>query len=70
MLRYILWSLIAAYLISVGLWPAAAAPVSLALAGLAALVGLVPGYVWLLAGGIAWLRHRRPAPMPIPVEAV
>lgn len=63
MLRIILIALLAAYLITVGLWPAAAAPVSLLLAGLAAIVGLVPGPVWLLTAGIAWAKNR-PAPIP------
>jgi hypothetical protein len=59
MLRTLLLSLLAAYLIAVGIWPAAAAPVSLAFAGLAVLVGLVPGPVWALAAGAIWWRHRR-----------
>jgi hypothetical protein len=59
MLRTIFWLLLAAYLITIGLWHAAAAPVSLAFAGLAVLIGLVPAYVWALAAGAIWLRHRR-----------
>jgi hypothetical protein len=70
MLRTILWLLLAAYLISVGIWPAAAAPVSLAFAGVAVLIGLVPGPAWLIAVAAVWWRHRRTAPMtmPLPVE--
>jgi hypothetical protein len=55
MFRYILLALLGLYLIAVGIWPAAAAPVSLLFAGLAVLVGLIPGPVWLLAIGAAWL---------------
>jgi hypothetical protein len=68
MLRTILLTTVSLYLIAVGLWPAAAAPVSLAVAGLAVLVGLVPMYVWALAAGVVWMRHRRTA--PVLVEAV
>lgn len=59
MLRTILLAVLSLYLITVGLWPAAAAPISLAFAGLAVLIGLVPGYVWAVAAGVVWLRHRR-----------
>jgi hypothetical protein len=58
MLRYIAWALAALYLLTVGLWPAALAPVTLALAGLAAVIAVVPGPVWLLAAVIAWLKNR------------
>ena len=59
LLRVIAVALLGLYLMAVGIWPAAAAPVSLAVAGLAVLIGLVPGYVWALAAGVVWLRHRR-----------
>jgi hypothetical protein len=63
MFRYILLALLGLYLIAVGIWPAAAAPVSLLFAGLAVLVGLIPGPVWLLAIGAAWLALKhQPAP--------
>lgn len=65
MFRYILWSLLAAYLIVIGLWPPAAAPIAAALAGLRTLASLIPGPVVLLAGFIAWLKHR-PAPTAKP----
>ena len=68
MLRTILWSLLAAYLLAIGLWHSAAAPVSLMFAGLAVLVGLVPAYVWAVAVGVVWWRHRRTTPMRMPVE--
>lgn len=61
MLRILLIALLGLYLIAVGIWPAALAPVSLAFVGLAAILGAVPGPAWLLLGGIAWLKHR-PAP--------
>jgi hypothetical protein len=64
MLRIILIALLGAYLITVGLWPPAAAPVSLLLAGLAAILALVPGPVWLLVAGIAWSKNR-----PVPATA-
>jgi hypothetical protein len=59
----ILWSLIAAYLIVVGLWSAAATPVVLAGAGLGHLLTALPAPALLAVAGIAWLRHR-------PVKAV
>ncbi|MER8220910.1 hypothetical protein ABTZ58_10020 [Streptomyces sp. NPDC094143] len=60
--RALLWSLLAAYLIVVALWPAAATPVDLAFTGLDSVISAVPGPVLLLAAWIAWLRHR-PAPV-------
>jgi hypothetical protein len=70
MLRIILIALLGLYLIAVGLWPAAAAPVSLLIAGLAVVISLIPTPVWLLTAGIAWLRNR-PAHVPAttPVDA-
>lgn len=61
MLRTVSWLLLAAYLITVGLWHGAAAPVSVMFAGLAFLIGLVPAYFWALAAIAAWWRHRRTA---------
>jgi hypothetical protein len=58
MLRTIRWSLLAAFLIVVGLWPAAVAPVALAGTGLAVVIGAIPGPVLLAAGVIAYFRHR------------
>lgn len=63
-MRYILWSLIAAYLLIVGLWPAAATPVELTFTGLAAIIAAIPGPALLLIAAIAWLRHR-----PVPARA-
>ncbi|MEV5347173.1 hypothetical protein [Streptomyces achromogenes] len=59
MLRIILLALLGLYLIAVGVWPAAAAPVAAALTGLAVLFGLIPGPAWLGLGVIAWLRNRK-----------
>jgi hypothetical protein len=70
MLRIILIVLLGLYLIVVGLWPAAAAPVSLLLAGLAAIVSLVPGPVWLLGAGVALVKNQpTPARSAAPVDA-
>lgn len=57
-MRYILWSLLALFLITVGLWPAAAAPVVLASVGAAVVVGKIPGVVLAGIATIVWLRHR------------
>lgn len=57
-MRFIKWSLLAAFLIIVGLWPAAAAPVVLASAGAAVVVGKIPGVVLVGIAAITWLRHR------------
>lgn len=59
MLRIIAVALLGLYLIAIGLWPPAAAPVAAALTGAAVLVGLVPGPVWLGLGAIAWHRNRK-----------
>lgn len=61
MLRLVLTALLGLYLIAIGIWPPALAPVSLAFAGLAAILGAVPGPAWVLLGGIAWLK-RQPVP--------
>ncbi len=58
MLRIIAIALLGLYLIAIGLWPPAAAPVAAGLTGLAVLVGLIPGPAWLGLGVIAWLRQR------------
>lgn len=63
MLRIILIALLGLYLIAVGLWPAAGAPVAAAVAGAAFLLGLIPGPVWLGLGLIIW-RKTEPAPVP------
>ncbi|WP_442803639.1 hypothetical protein OG411_29930 [Streptomyces pseudogriseolus] len=58
MIRIALWVLAALYLLLVGLWPAALAPVALALSGATTLIAAVPGVVWVAAGVIAWLKHK------------
>lgn len=56
--RIFRWLLLAAVLIVVGLWPAAAAPIGLAATGAAVILAAIPGPVLLAAGVIAWLHHR------------
>ena len=63
MIRKFRWPLLALFLVLVGLWPAAAAPVTLAATGAGHVLAAIPGPVLLLAAGIAWLRHR-PAARP------
>lgn len=63
MLRILLWLLATAFLIIVGLWPAAATPITLAAAGAAVILAAIPAPVWLAAAAIAWLTHQ-----PTPVE--
>lgn len=59
MFRIFVWSLIAAYLLVVGLWPAAAVPVGLAFTGLGVVIAAIPVPVIALAAVVAWeLRHR------------
>jgi hypothetical protein len=58
----ILWSLFAAFLLIVGAWPAAAAPVALASAGLAVLAAAIPGPVLAGVAVVAYLRLRAPRP--------
>lgn len=65
MSRLLLWLLLAAFLITAGLWPAALAPVHLAAAGAAALIATIPGPVLALAAVVVWLKHR-----PTPKAAV
>jgi hypothetical protein len=68
MRRYVPFALLGLYLIVVGLWPAALAPVSLAVAGLAAVIAAIPGSVLALAVVAAWLKYR-PAPVAAPRNA-
>ncbi|MFF7139570.1 hypothetical protein ACFZBZ_45730 [Streptomyces sp. NPDC008196] len=56
------WVILAAFLVVVGLWPAAAAPVTLAAAGAGAVLAAIPGPVLLAVAVIAWLKHRPAAP--------
>lgn len=61
--RVTAWSLLALFLIVVGLWPAAVAPIGLAATGATVILGAIPGPVLALAAVVAWLKHRpaRPA---------
>lgn len=63
MLRIVLWALAALYLLVVGLWPAALAPLALTLSGATAVIAAVPASVWVALGVIAWLK-RKPTPAP------
>lgn len=58
MFRIIRWPLLALALIVIGLWPAAAAPIALAAAGLGVIIAAIPGPVLALAAVIAWLKHQ------------
>lgn len=58
MFRIIRWLLLAVFLIVVGLWPAAAAPIGLAASGAAVILAAVPGPVLLAGAVIAWLHHQ------------
>ena len=62
MLRFILWSLLAAYLLLVGLWPAAAAPVDVLSAGASVVLAKLP--LLVVAGAVALYFHRRPVAQP------
>lgn len=62
-MRYILWAITALYLLIVGLWPAAAAPVELAASG--AFVVLAKPPVLLLAALAAAVVHHRRRPAPV-----
>lgn len=61
MLRIVLWASVALYLLIVGLTPAALAPLTLAFAGLTAVIAAVPPSVLLLAAAVVWLK-RKPTP--------
>ena len=61
MFRIIRWLLLALFLIVVGAWPAAAAPIGLAATGAAVIIAAVPGPVLIGAAAIAWLRHHSAA---------
>lgn len=58
LIRAIAAAVLALYLLVVGLWPPAIAPVSLILAGLAAVIATIPGVAWVGIGFITWLRNR------------
>ncbi|MER6492671.1 hypothetical protein [Streptomyces griseorubiginosus] len=64
MFRVVAWIVLALFLLVVGAWPAAAAPVALAFAGAGVVASKIPGMVLLGIAAIAWLRHR-PTPAPV-----
>jgi hypothetical protein len=57
-LRPLRWLPLALFLIVVGLWPAAAAPISLAATGAAVIITAIPAPVLAAVAVIAWLKHR------------
>lgn len=61
--RVFVWLLLAAFLMVVGLWPAAAAPIGLAASGAAVVLAAIPGPVLALAAVVAWLKYR-----PVPAK--
>lgn len=61
MIRKLRWPLLALFLMVVGAWPAAAAPIALIAAGLGVVIAMIPGPALLAIAGVAWLKHR-PAP--------
>jgi len=65
MLRILLIAVSGLYLMAVGIWPAAAAPVSLLMSGAAVLLGLIPKLVWLVGGVAAVVRDGQAAPAPV-----
>jgi hypothetical protein len=64
MFRIVAWSLLALFLLLVGAWPAAAAPIVLASAGAAVVVGKSHGVVLLGIAAVLYLR-RKPAPAAV-----
>jgi hypothetical protein len=62
MLRYIAWLLLAAYLLVVGLWPAAATPIGLTATGAAVVLAAIPGPVLALVAIAVYLKRRAPRP--------
>ncbi|HEY1094965.1 MAG TPA: hypothetical protein VGE61_09685 [Glycomyces sp.] len=63
MFRVIAWALLVLYLLIVGAFPAAVAPVSLAFTGLGFVGAAIPGWVLLLAAAAVW-RKFQPTPKP------
>lgn len=55
------WVILAAFLVIVGLWPSAVAPINLAAAGASAVLAAIPGPVLVALAVLTWLKHR-PAP--------
>lgn len=66
MFRVIAWAVLALYLLIVGVWPEAAAPVSIAFTGLGVVLAAIPlPAVLAIVAVIAWeLRHRSASQRP------
>lgn len=63
MFRVIAWAFLVFYLLIVGVFPAAAAPVSLAFTGLGFVVAAIPGWALLIAAAAVWRKYQ-PTPKP------
>jgi hypothetical protein len=61
MSRITAWALLALYLLAVGVYPAAVAPVAAVATGAAAVIAVIPAPALLLLAFIAWYR-RKPTP--------
>ncbi|MFJ5644072.1 hypothetical protein [Streptomyces sp. NPDC093223] len=59
-MRFIVYSLLAAYLLVIGMWPAAATPLSLTFAGLNVVLSLISGPALVLLAVAGWFRYRTP----------
>ncbi|WP_406418383.1 hypothetical protein [Streptomyces sp. NBC_01614] len=63
MFRVIAWAVLALYLLIVGVWPSAAAPVSIAFTGLGVVLAAIPlPAVLAIVAVIAWEMRHRSAP--------
>ncbi|MFB7736200.1 hypothetical protein ACFC08_17805 [Streptomyces sp. NPDC056112] len=58
MLRKLRWLFLALFLVLVGIWPAVAAPVTLAATGAGVILAAIPVPVLALAAFATWLHHR------------
>lgn len=52
------WAILAAFLMVVGIWPAAVAPINLAAAGASAVLAAIPGPALVALAVIAWMKLR------------
>lgn len=57
-MKILLGALLFLYLLVVGIWPSAAAPVGAVLAGAGVIVAQIPVVVLVLAGAAYYLHHR------------
>lgn len=58
-MRPVLWLLLAAFLLIVGVWPSAAAPVGLVFDGAGVIAARIPAVVLVGLTAVFYLRHRR-----------